>query len=285
MDTKREIVWTEEHPLPNEPVCDAIIAIAIRLGPSEFEAVGTGFIVGQTKPTQAIAFSAAHVFDEIYRKHNPSEPRPLNPFTREKPQRIDLSPDKVFAFLFSQGRCHVLKLSNLGYDGASDVAIFNVEKVKPDGRHIFKHTARMDADLPEVGTRIEGIGFKHMKFESTSVGDSLRAMFMGCLTRRIGIVTEVLEKTHKLAGPGVIASFPIFGGMSGGPALKVRTGRAPAAFGILSSDWDDPIEQKYDRQIAGMTTIAKIPLKWVPNETGGHDAEIRFLSNDIGTGY
>lgn len=284
MNDPRKVVWAEEHPGPNEPVTNAIFAILIRLGPHDFEAIGTGFIIGMTKFNETVAMSAAHVFDEIYQKFNPSMPRASNPLIREKAQKIDLNISKVFGIIFFESRSHILQLSNLIYDHGSDAAIFQVRKCKPDSRPIFKHNLRLDADLPRVGENIEGIGFKHMKIHVEKLGDLSRTILQASLTRRIGTVTEVLERASKLQGPAIRASFPIFGGMSGGPALRVMTGNAPAAFGLLSSDMNDPIAEKYDKQIIGTTTIAKLPLRWQYDSSGNREAIFQSLSDDEGTG-
>lgn len=284
MNDPEKEVWTEEHPGPNEPVTNAIFAILIKLGPHDFEAIGTGFVIGMTKFNEAVAMSAAHVFDEIYKKFNPTTPRPSNPLIREKAQKIDLDVSKVFGLLFWEGRSHILQISSLIYDHGSDAAIFQVRKNKPDSRPIFKHNLRLDADLPSVGENIEGIGFKHMKIHVETIGDLSRTILQASLTRRIGTVTEVLERASKLQGPGVRASFPIFGGMSGGPALRVMTGNAPAAFGLLSSDMNDSIVEKYDKRILGTTTIAKLPLRWQYDAHGNRDAIFQSLADDEGTG-
>jgi hypothetical protein len=137
--------------------------------------------------------------------------------------------------------------------------------------------------MPSVGTEVEGIGFKRMEFRAEMVGSQLAMIFRGCLTRRMGTVTELLDRTIKLKGPGAYVSFPIFGGMSGGPVLKLHTGKPPAAFAVLSSDYDDTEEVKHDIHIPGTTTISKLPLRW-SHDSDGRVAEFKFLTDTVGQG-
>jgi hypothetical protein len=93
------IHWSEEAPLPDEPVFNALIVIVNRIGLNHYLALGTGFIVsGGGDNDEAVAISAAHVFEEIYHRQNPKEPQPWRPFSAEEAQKVDLDPDYVFGF-------------------------------------------------------------------------------------------------------------------------------------------------------------------------------------------
>jgi hypothetical protein len=277
--------WKEELPSLDHPVNNALIAIAACSAPGKYLALGTGFIVGIEKDV-ALAFSAAHVFEQIFRIQNPQEPKPPNLLFRTDPQKIDLDPELSFAILVDKGRNHHLAITNLYYDLKSDVAIFNVKKVKPDNRIIFHRTIRRDFDLPPVGTQIEGIGFKKMEFTGDAQGRNIVRLFRSVLTRRTGTVTEVHQRTMRSDGPGATASFPIFGGMSGGPVLRVDNKVPSAAFGIMNSDFEDSDEQKHDVNTPGCTTVSKLPITKAINAVGNNDFKLRFSSMDdeIGTG-
>jgi hypothetical protein len=278
--------WTENIPKPNEAVFNVLIAICIQRDANWYEALGTGFVVG-VGDGFATAISAAHVFDHIYHRQNPLavERHTVLDILHPLPQEVDLDPEKVFGFIFQAGRTHRLKFSDLFYERRSDFAMFKVTKTRADSRRIFTHNIRMDAELPIVGTVIEGIGFKHMSFSPHMDGASLKVRFEGCLTRRIGKVSEVHPDGNlRLRTPCVTATFPIFGGMSGGPVLRVATGLAPAAFGILSSDFEEDIETKYDQSQFGTTNVAKLPLKWTADEQGDREATFTYVSDEIGSG-
>ncbi|MBD8628345.1 hypothetical protein IFT64_15530 [Oxalobacteraceae sp. CFBP 8753] len=281
------IHWNENIPEPNEAVFNALIGIAVKLGDNCFQGIGTGFIFscGADKAgvNQAVVASAAHVFEQVYRYQNPCEPKPENYFFDPEIQKVDLDPARVFGMLFHQGRSHILRISRLTYDLKSDTAVFVVKKLKPDNRNIFTHSIRLDEKLPSVGSSIEGIGFKHMEFTAEMFESRLVTMFHASLTRRSGTVSEVLERTMRSQGPGLCASFPIFGGMSGGPALRLGTGKAPAAFGILSSDFEEPEDTKYDREKLGSTTVVKLPVSFRTELNGQRVTTFQFLSNDLGT--
>ena len=281
------IHWNENIPEPNEAVFNALIVIAVKLGENCFQGVGTGFIFscGADKAgvNQAVVASAAHVFEQVYRYQNPCEPKPTNYLFDPEIQKVDLDPELVFGIIFHNGRSHILRISRLSYDLKSDTAVFVVKKLKQDNRHIFTHSIRLDEKLPSVGCAIEGIGFKHMEF-STEMSDSrLVTMFRASLTRRSGTVSEVLERTMRSKGPGLCASFPIFGGMSGGPVLRLGTGKEPAAFGLLSSDFEEPEDHKYDREKLGSTTVVKLPVSFRIEPNGQPVVTFQFLSNDLGT--
>jgi len=281
--TERTALWSEAQPSPEEPVWNVIMAIVYRRGENWYEALGTGFVAA-IQNDGALAVGAAHVFEQIYRYQKPSEPRARTLFTREIAQRIDLDPDQVFAIIFDNGHGHLLRMSNLFYDAESDTAWFSVHTVDPSVRGLFRHNIRFDPDMAKVGDEVEGIGFRRMEFRPEMHGTSLYTVFRGCLARRMGTVTEVLDRTIKLKGPGAHVSFPIFGGMSGGPVLKLNTGKDPAAFAILSSDYEDPAEQKDDVFMAGTTTISKLPITWTVDFEGERTLQIRFLGDDEGRG-
>ena len=276
--------WTENVPRPDEAVFNALIAICIRRDANWYEAVGTAFVVG-IGDTYARAISAAHVFDHIYHQQNPLavERHTVFDALHPLPQEVDLDSEKVFGFIFRDGRTHRLKFSELFYERRSDFAIFKVAKTKPDSRPIFTHNIRMDAELPMQGIAIEGIGFKHMSFSPHMDGATLKVKFEACLTRRLGTVSEVHPEGHmRLKTPCATATFPIFGGMSGGPVLRLETGQPPAAFGILSSDFEEDIEEKYDYTKCGTTNIAKLPLEWIVDEQGEKVAIFKYVSDEIG---
>lgn len=276
------IQWDEQTPSPDDPINNALIVIAVRLGKNIHQAIGTGFVVGITKEGAA-AVGAAHVFEEIYRLQNPREYRPSNPFLTEDPQKIDLDPNKVYAMLFDKGRVHFLKITKLSYDLTCDLAFFRIAKVKEDNRKIFRQAIHFDYVIPPVGAFVEGVGFKGMKFSHEEFNDQIVNVFHHCLTRRVGSVTEVLERTPRFNGPGAIVSFPIFGGMSGGPAMTLRRDDTLAAFGILSSDFEATDEEKHDKFVPGCTTIAKLPIIYRTDSQNRIIASVKF-SGDLGTG-
>lgn len=276
--------WAENIPKPDEVVFNALIPVCIRRDLNWYEAVGSAFLVGGGD-THARAISAAHVFDHIYHRQNPLAVERHTVFEtfHPSPQKVDLDPEKVFGFIFQNGRTHRLTFSELLFERRSDFAMFKVVKTKPDTRPIFTHNIRMDAELPSPGSAIEGVGFKHMIFSPHMDGVSLKVKFEACLTRRIGTVSEIHpDGNMRIKIPCVTATFPIFGGMSGGPVLKLGTGQAPAAFGILSSDFEDDVGEKYDYTKCGTTNVAKLPLEWTIDEKGGRVAVFKYVSDEIG---
>ena len=278
------IIWGEEFPMPDEAVFNALIVIAVRLAPNVYRALGTGFIIGSSGHSAA-AVSAAHVFDEIYKIQNPQQPQPWKPFQHVPPQMVDLDAESVFGIVFQNGRSHTLRLLDLMYDTVSDVAVFTITKKKVDSRPIFTTAVHLDSSMPDVGTEIEAIGFRNMDFSPKMVGQFLVTEFRAALVRRSGKITEILQRGILLKGPGAVVSFPIFGGMSGGPVLRLGTGKAPAAFGLLTSDMDSGIDtatEKDDRTREGFTTVAKLPISWDFDKTGQRVLAFKFLSNDIG---
>ena len=64
--------WDESIPEPDEPVFNAMLVIAVQLGPNWFQAVGTGFVIAAFQ-NYGVALSAAHVFDEIHQIQNPKQ--------------------------------------------------------------------------------------------------------------------------------------------------------------------------------------------------------------------
>ncbi|MCC2973268.1 serine protease [Massilia sp. IC2-476] len=276
--------WSEVIPEPDEAVFNALIAICIERDANWYEAVGTGFVVG-AGGTVALVVSAAHVFEQIHRRQNPRDVEKHTVFNtlHPSPQKLDLDPEKVFGFVFRNGQAHRLKFLNLHYELRSDFAMFEAMSIDANPQPIFTHNIGVDDELPTIGTAIEGIGFKHMIFAPHMDGGSLKIKFAACLTRRTGTVSEVHPAGNmRLKVPCFTATFPIFGGMSGGPVLKIGSANAPAACGLLSSDFEDDVETKYDQAKCGTTNVAKLPVKWI-DTPNGRELEVRFVSDEIGS--
>lgn len=231
--------------------------------------VGSGFIIGAFG-AEAVACSAAHIFEEIHSLQNPN-PRHHSTTLREfmpAAEPLDVDPTAVRALVCfntsGEAGAEMALLDWVIVDRTSDLAVFSLKAQDSQSTSVFAKEFELTADVPEVGEQIAILGYCRMSVDEVQEGDLWEFQVGRELVLRTGRVTHVHPEGHwPCRGPCLATSVPVLPGMSGSPVMRYQSNVAPGTpmkpFGFVCSDLqtnDDP--DKMNRSLSGESIVPLI---------------------------
>ncbi|MBX9615122.1 MAG: trypsin-like peptidase domain-containing protein [Caulobacteraceae bacterium] len=261
--------WNEAEAGTFDEILDGLLAIAAVTASGHLKLIGSAFVVA-AYGDHAVAISAAHNIRlgiaGVQVPHSRSASSALAEFLPHggAPQ---IEPEKIRVLQRSRGRPVASKVSWAVWDERSDVAILGVRLQELGNDERFEAQFGLDSRVPKAGDTVAVLGYANM---SSKFEDEGNGIVTGTLqlrpTLRMGKVREEHPGGHILCrGACVETTIPVFGGMSGGLAcLLPEAGQPIAPFGFISTDPEEPEEQKMDRSKPGNSILGCLPLSRGP---------------------
>jgi Trypsin-like peptidase domain len=263
--------WDEALPEGLSGLHQGLVAL-LTFGPDRTaKLIGTGFIVG-AYGSHAVAITAAHNFYEGVRRvqvpipqHNVTALAEFLPGAEE----IKLDRKNMRAIYQFGSRVEVCLLGFAAWDKTIDLAVFTLSAQNTSDETVFRCCYRLGHVRPAVGDLVYIAGYGDMDTLSDERhGEEQKVTLVRRLVLRAGRVKALHLDGHILCrGPCIETSIPVFAGMSGGPVFQnYGPGQDMIPFGLLSSDPDEPVALKNDRNRAGSSIVSLLSHE-ITNDT------------------
>lgn len=250
-------------------------------------AIGTGFVI-DVNGTQAIAVTAAHVFNEVRRLQTPPSRHSQSALSEflPPPKAIDIDRKLLRVVCVEEGVVESTIIEWLCFDEDSDIAIFSIALQNRTKRSFFISKFDLDNSIPSIGDlvcilsygNLDLNSFKQENNEKWSYKLSQRPIL------RIGTVLNYHPNGTRLCrGACIETSIPVYSGMSGGLVCRYGSvGTAIRAIGLVCSDPDPDTENKENRNIEGRSIIALLPCQ-IKEEDGKEKVRLKIPINKSNT--
>lgn len=249
------------------------------------QVIGTAFVISRDD-RKAVCISAAHVFSEVQRIQSPPPRHSQSALAEFLPPRkpIDLDGRKVRAISVEGNRIEAAIIEGLGFNEATDIAIFSISLQDHTSETFFSHEFLLDDKYTSVGGLVcilsygdQGItDHQHNGEQSYSFKLKRRPVL------RVGRVLAYYPEGHRLCrGPCIETSIPVYSGMSGGPVIHYAENGPMKPFGLVCSDPDLDCEIKQDRSVEGRSIIALLPCEVTLGDCGKQIAKLALSFNEV----
>lgn len=245
--------------------------------------IGSGFVI-QAGGNHAVVLTAAHNLSGIHSLQLPqarNHPSALAEFI-PAPKALEVDRFKVRAICFEGDTVEVAVIESAAYDEQADVAVVKIRS-QDNSSTFFESAYLVDATVPKVGDEVAVLGRAMFTVDDKVVDGPLRSQKIGFnLFLRRGYVKEVYPDGHLLCrGPCLETTIPVFGGMSGGPVMRLGAdGQRMMPFGIVSSDAEGETD-KNDPSVAGSLIVALLPIKAKPLPNGQQELEFALTNAQV----
>jgi len=251
-------------------------------------AIGTGFIINVDGGAQAIAVTAAHIFNEVRRlqsrpsKHSQSALSEFLP----PPKAIDIDRKILRAVSIEEGVIEVTIIEWLCFDDVSDIAIFSIALQNNTNKSFFRSKFDIESSIPSIGELVCILSYGNLNINDFNQESNEKWSFE--LSQkpilRVGTVLNYYPNGTRLCrGACIETSIPVYSGMSGGLVCRYDSPGAPIrAIGLVCSDPDPDTEDKENRSIEGRSIIALLPCK-IKMEDGKEKVKLKIPINKYNT--
>lgn len=235
----------------------------------KYQVVGTGFVV-RAFDSNALVVSAAHVFEGVQRLQQNRTQRSHHstlPEFRPAPRPIDLTLEKFAMYTKKEEQPVIGHVEGIAFDSFGDFGVAQIKPQKGDEAVFPLREFILDDKMPDVGQLVFIASYANLSSEANEAGGT---RFGRRLIVRVGRVTATYPEGHRLCrGPCFETSIPVYSGMSGSPVCLYGKDAPLKAIGLVCSDLDIDGPQKDDRTVAGLSLIAKMPVKRIAGHPDG----------------